>query len=244
MSTTTNTSTSHVNSTATSTSATPDTGTTPQLTPTQKHTTHTHVENKDTKEKEKTNKGDKNAPKESKKGFGVPYLFDIDNLQLDRLELHTQDFLNSTHSDVKYGVIKLKSLSMNRKDLTKPPKNDLTMSEAENAFYRHKRRPLFLDDVVWRLVNKLLAELIKNNSIAMMVLLSAAAANNATSVVSSAGSIAYSGAATGSKLLNRAGSVLVGPTKSLRESVSAGKFSFWYCCFWYLFGRCVLYVSI
>jgi pyruvate/2-oxoacid:ferredoxin oxidoreductase alpha subunit len=69
-----------------------------------------------------------------------------------------------------------------------------------------------LDDVVWRLVNKLLAELLKNNSIAMMVLLSSAAANNTASVVSSAGSLAYQGAATGGKLLTSVGSVFVGKT--------------------------------
>lgn len=147
-----------------------------------------------------------------KKGFGFPYLLEIEALQLDRLELHAQDFLNASHSThFSASVIKLKSLSMSHKDLTKPPKNDGTTVAAGR---RPKRRPLYLDEVVWRLVNKLLADLIKNNSIAMMVLLSSAAANNATSVVTSAGSLAYAGASTGGKLLTRVGSVFVGPGSS------------------------------
>lgn len=166
------------------------------------------------------------ATEPSKKGFGFPYQLDIDALQLDRLELHAQDFLNASHSSqLRASVIKLKSLSMSHRDLSKPPKS----SDHSNPDYLGKRRPLYLDDVVWRLVNKLLAELLKHNSIAMMVLLSSAAANNATSVVTSAGSLAYAGASgatsvvtgagslayagvsTGGKLLTRAGSVFLGP---------------------------------
>jgi hypothetical protein len=147
-----------------------------------------------------------------KKGFGFPYLLEIDALQLDRLELHTQDFLNAHHaSGMSASVIKLQSLSMSHRDLTKPPKNTESGSvkgnDAAAGKGRHKRRPLYLDDVVWRLVNKLLAELLKNNSIAMMVLLSSAAANNTASVVSSAGSLAYQGAATGGKVVSSAGSL-------------------------------------
>lgn len=211
---TNNTSPARTHSSTTTASATPESSTHPSPLPHDHNTHHTHHNDK---KHDKHAKADK-ADKPSKKGFGLPYLLDIDNLQLDRLELHTQDFLNSTHSDVSYGVIKLKSLSMSHKDLSKPPKNDPTISAAENEFYRNKRRPLFLDDVVWRLVNKLLAELLKNNSIAMMVLLSSAAVNNATGVVSSAGSIAYSGAATGGRLFNKASNVVLGSTKSGGDS--------------------------
>jgi hypothetical protein len=160
-----------------------------------------------------------NSPKATSpadgKGFGLPYLFEIDALQLDRLELHTQDFLNANHAKAtKASIIKLKSLSMSRHDLTKPSK--LTKEEKQQKVKKY-RRPLYLDDVVWRLVNKLLAELLLHNSIAMMVLLSSAAANHTTSVVSSAGSLAYHGAASSGRLLTRAGSVFTG-----RGSVSSG----------------------
>lgn len=152
------------------------------------------------------------AAKGPKKGFGLPYELDIQALLLDNLELHTQDFLNASHAeDFKASVIKLKTLSMSHRELTKPPKGDSTKKpDGAPSKSTGKRRPLYLDDVVWRLVNKMLAELLRNNSIAMMVLLSSAAANNATSVVSSAGSLAYGGAATTKKVLSSVGSTVIG----------------------------------
>lgn len=154
-----------------------------------------------------------------RKGFGLPYPLDIEALRLDGLELHTQDFLNASHAaDSSASVIRLKSLSMNHRDLTKPPKADSTASDSIGRAPHSQRRPLYLDDVVWRLVNKLLAELLKYNSIAMMVLLSSAAANRTSSVVSSAGSLAYQGAATGGKLLSTVGSALVGGSSSKATS--------------------------
>lgn len=165
-----------------------------------------------------------------RKGFGLPYPLDIEALRLDGLELHTQDFLNASHAaDSSASVIRLKSLSMNHRDLTKPPKADSTASDSIGCAPHSQRRPLYLDDVVWRLVNKLLAELLKYNSIAMMVLLSSAAANRTSSVVSSAanrtssvvssaGSLAYQGAATGGKLLSTVGSALVGGSSSKATS--------------------------
>jgi hypothetical protein len=133
-----------------------------------------------------------------KKGFGVPYLLDIEALQLDHLELHAQDFLNASHaSQLSASVIKLRSFTMAHRDLSKPPKNTV------------KRRPLYLDEVVWRLVSKLIAELLKNNSIAMMVLLSSAAANNATSAVASAGNLAMAGASGATSIVAGAGNLAV-----------------------------------
>ena len=176
-----------------------------------------------------------------RKGFGLPYPLDIEALRLDGLELHTQDFLNASHAaDSSASVIRLKSLSMNHRDLTKPPKADSTATDNTGRTLHSQRRPLYLDDVVWRLVNKLLAELLKYNSIAMMVLLSSAAANRTSSVVSSAanrtssvvssaadctssvvsnaGSLAYQGAATGGKLLSTVGSALVGGGSSAKAT--------------------------
>lgn len=152
------------------------------------------------------------AAKGTKKGFGLPYQLSIQALQLDHLELHTQDFLNASHAqDTKASVIKLKSLSMSHRELSKPPKGESTKKDGKNGTKSAgKRRPLYLDEVVWRLVNKLLAELLRNNSIAMMVLLSSAAVNNTTSVVSTAGSLAYGGAATTKKVLSSVGSTVMG----------------------------------
>ena len=132
----------------------------------------------------------KKSKKDAWKGFGVPFRLEIDQLYLIDLRLNAQDFLNAKHTKgSKASAIKLQSLTMFRNELTLPTKKKLD---------KH-RRGIYLDDVVWRLVNKLLAELLRHNSIAMMVLLSSAAANNATSAVSSAGSLAYQGAASSTR---------------------------------------------
>jgi hypothetical protein len=146
-----------------------------------------------------------------KKGFGVPYLLDIEALQLDHLELHAQDFLNASHaSQLSASVIKLRSFTMAHRDLSKPPKNTA------------KRRPLYLDEVVWRLVSKLIAELLKNNSIAMMVLLSSAAANNATSAVASAGNLAMAGASGATSIVAGAGTFAVAGASGAGNLALAG----------------------
>mmetsp|Transcript_55096 Transcript_55096/g.108809 ORF Transcript_55096/g.108809 Transcript_55096/m.108809 type:complete len:824 (+) Transcript_55096:48-2519(+) len=201
------------------------------------------TDNKSTKDDPSSTGASSTHPNQPKKGFGFPYLLDIDALQLDRLELHTQDFLNASHAThSKASVIKLKTLSMSHRELTKPPKPTKAEAAADPE-KRRKRRPLYLDDVVWRLVNHLLADLLKNNSIAMMVLLSSAAANNTASVVTNAGNfaytgattggklayvgattggkLAYAGAATGGKLLSSVGSVFVGGKGANKNDVSS-----------------------
>jgi len=146
-------------------------------------------------------KSNEKKKKETAKGFGIPYKLEIDQLYLHDVQLHAQDFLNAKHSkDRKAGVIKLKSLTMFRNELTASPDRRLG----------GKRQGIYLDDVVWRLVNKLLSELLRHNSIAMMVLLSSAAANRTTVAVSSGAGIASYGATTTKKAFTGLGSVFSG----------------------------------
>jgi len=149
------------------------------------------------------------------KGFGVPYTLEIDQLYLHDVQVHAQDFLNSKHSkDRKAGVIKLKSVTMFRSELTDAPDRKVSKN----------RRGIYLDKVVWRLVNKLLAELLRHNSIAMMVLLTSAAANRTTSAVSSGANVATSGATTAKKAFTGLGSVFGGksPVRERSDTTTTG----------------------
>lgn len=153
----------------------------------------------------KTNKTQKTDKADANKGFGIPYRLEIDQLYLHDVQLHAQDFLNAKHSkDKKAGVIKLKSLTMFRNELTAAPDRRLG----------GKRQGIYLDDVVWRLVNKLLSELLRHNSLAMMVLLSSAAANRTSSAVSSGAGIASYGATTTKKAFTGLGQVFTGSTSN------------------------------
>lgn len=144
--------------------------------------------------KKKNKKSDKND-------FGIPRNLEIDQLYVHDIQVHAQDFLNAKHTkDRKAGVIKLKSLVMFRTELTLPPDRRVG----------GKRRGIRLGMVVWRLVNKLLSELLRHNSIAMMVLLSSAAASHTTSAVSSGAGIATYSASTTKKAFTGLGSVFGG----------------------------------
>jgi hypothetical protein len=128
---------------------------------------------------------------------GRGYKLEIDQLDVYRVKLYAQDLLSSSHMDrSKASVITLKAFNMFRTDLTGRP------SRKKGGY----RRGIYLDEVVARLVNRLLSELILHNSMTMMLILSSAAASNTTtaasSAVSSAGSIASLGAAQSSLLLS------------------------------------------
>ena len=139
---------------------------------------------------------------------GRGYKLEIDQLDVYRVKLYAQDLLSTSHVDrSKASVITLKAFNMFRTDLTGRP------SRQKGGY----RRGLYLDEVVARLVNRLLSELILHNSMTMMLILSSAAASNTTtaasSAVSSAGSIASLGAAQSSLLLSATASK-VGRTAS------------------------------
>ena len=139
---------------------------------------------------------------------GRGYKLEIDQLDVYRVKLYAQDLLSTSHVDrSKASVITLKAFNMFRTDLTGRP------SRQKGGY----RRGLYLDEVVTRLVNRLLSELILHNSMTMMLILSSAAASNTTtaasSAVSSAGSIASLGAAQSSLLLSATASK-VGRTAS------------------------------
>jgi len=128
---------------------------------------------------------------------GRGYKLEIDQLDVYRVKLYAQDLLSTSHVDrSKASVITLKAFNMFRTDLTGRP------SRQKGGY----RRGLYLDEVVARLVNRLLSELILHNSMTMMLILSSAAASNTTtaasSAVTSAGSIASLGAAQSSLILS------------------------------------------
>ena len=143
--------------------------------------------------------------KDAWKGWGVPYKLEIDYLLLHDLQLHAQDYLNAEHSkQSKRSVIKLNTMGMVRTELTLSPDRNVG----------GKRRGIYLDDVVWRLINKLLSELLKKNSIAMMLLLSSAAANRTSSVVASAST-------RSGKLFNQAASTTTNTAKMAFSAVNS-----------------------
>jgi hypothetical protein len=112
----------------------------------------------------------------STRGFGVPFRFEIDEFYLARVEIHAQDFLTASHvKDSDLSAIKISLLSMFRRDdLSKPnPKGG-------------RRLPLYLDEVVFRLLNKLIAILLAENGVAFMSLIGGAMVNRTTAVVTGA----------------------------------------------------------
>jgi len=142
------------------------------------------------------------------------------------VELHAQDLLSSSHVEPsRASAITLKAFSMFRTDLTDRPCR-------QKGGYR---RGIYLDDVVARVVSRLLSELILHNSMTMMLILSSVAASNTTtaasSAVSSAGSMASLGATHSSILISEATANLsarankVGRTASDTAKVAANKVS-------------------
>jgi hypothetical protein len=123
--------------------------------------------------------------KEKTKGMGIPFRFEVDKILIFDFRLHAQDLLNANHSkETKLSVIELQEVSMFRKDLT--------IRKGQG-----KREGIYLDTVLWRLINKLIAALIRHNSIAMITLCAAGAANHtfhgASAAVSGAGTLATEG---------------------------------------------------
>jgi len=85
----------------------------------------------------------------------------------------------------RYTRIRLPLFNMFRVDLTLPPVRTQTLKRGENR----KRRGIYLDDVMWRVVCKLLQVLMYHNTISMMMLLSASTAKNVTNTLS--GTVAH-----------------------------------------------------
>jgi len=75
----------------------------------------------------------------------------------------------------RYTRIRLPLFNMFRVDLTLPPDRVKKVNR--------KRRGIYLDDVMWRVVCKLLRVLMYHNTISMMMLLSASTAKNVTNTL-------------------------------------------------------------
>ena len=87
--------------------------------------------------------------------------------------LDIDDLLTSHHTKgTSYTRIRLPLFNMFRVDLTLPPRRAKKVNR--------KRRGIYLDDVMWRVVSKLVRVLIYENTISMMLLLSASTAKNLT----------------------------------------------------------------
>jgi len=76
----------------------------------------------------------------------------------------------------RFTRIRLPLFNMFRVDLTLPPRRAKKVNR--------KRRGIYLDDVMWRVVSKLVRVLMQENTIAVMLLLSSSAARNLTSITS------------------------------------------------------------
>lgn len=165
----------------------------------------TEVQQQQAKETRREAKAREQREKDAWKGWGVPYLLEVDQLYVHDIRLHASDFLNAKHTkEDKGSVIKLKSFTMFRDELTLSP--DKKVSKY--------RRGVYLDDLVWRLVNKLVKELLLNNSIAMMMILTSAVATNTTSLASS-------GTASSAKLLNQAAATTTSTAKFALNAVGS-----------------------
>lgn len=140
-------------------------------------------------------------PKKKASGFGVPYRFEINQLYVHDLKLHAQDFLNASHVDAKKAsAIYLQVVTMFYKDLTK---------KYTGKQKRKGRVGLFLDDITWRIVNKLIAELVNSNKMAMFSIFAAAAANQTGAAVYNVASTTTDVVITGAGLaINATGTVL------------------------------------
>jgi len=105
--------------------------------------------------------------------LGIPYRFEIDNLQIIQLVLDADSLLTAHQTKgSRFTRIRLPLFNMFRVDLTLPPRRAKKVNR--------KRRGIYLDDVMWRVVSKLVRVLIYENTISMMLLLSASTAKNLT----------------------------------------------------------------
>lgn len=146
---------------------------------------YAEVQQQQTKE---TRKEARKRERDAWKGWGVPYLLEVDQLYVHDIRLHASDFLNARHTkDDKASAIKLKSFTMFREELTLSPDKKIGKN----------RRGIYLDDLVWRLVNKLVRELLIHNSVGILMILTSAVATNTTSLASS-------GTASSAKLFSNA----------------------------------------
>jgi len=112
--------------------------------------------------------------------WGVPYKFLVRRFMARDLTFYVKDFLAAKHTEHKPIVIK--SMFLEFEELTGRP---------EPGMPHHMREPLWLDDMLWRVINKLIAELLKTNTIGLLATVAGSglnqAAENAMSAAKSGG---------------------------------------------------------
>jgi hypothetical protein len=109
------------------------------------------------------------------KGWGVPYIFEVDRVTVHSFKLYAQDLLTAQHVDTKSAAyIEIDVINMNRRELTRPP--------SKSSSTQH-RRGLYLDQLTWRLVYRTVAELFRTNQLSMMTIVAAATVNQTTNAV-------------------------------------------------------------
>ena len=164
-------------------------------------------------EEEANNKGDK---KEANNHFGIPYKLEIDRLSIFNLRLHAADFVAASHmkSSKMFGDIRIVSMNMLRRELTKKGKGG-----------SNRRKGIYFDEVVWRLVNQLISELRQTNKIAMTTLLAMGSVSHASAAVSGV----VTGAASGAeRVVAGAAGIMTGAAKgvtSTLEHMTRGQWS-------------------
>jgi hypothetical protein len=107
--------------------------------------------------------------------WGIDYIFEVNRVTVHDLKVYAQDFINAVHSkDFKNNSIDISMLAMDRVDCTKPPKNST------------KRRGLYLDVFVWRLINKLITKLVATNQLSLITTIGTGFASQTASTLSNA----------------------------------------------------------
>ena len=126
-------------------------------------------------------------PKSS--AWGVPFKIECNRFTGRELEFHVQDYLNASHVEDRPIIIPL--MDMHRRELTSRGRVD----KVKNP--KGYRQPVWLDDLTWKIVNRLIADLLKTNSLSLMATVAASGANNAVSGIVEGSHIASVGAVEG-----------------------------------------------
>ena len=107
--------------------------------------------------------------------WGVPYKLKAELFTLRSLHVFAEDFLSAKHTNAAKSLshaLKVELMNMTEKELTEKPKKG-----------SKQRQGLYLDDLVWRLIAKLISELLASNKVALSTILASAAANQTTAAV-------------------------------------------------------------
>jgi hypothetical protein len=125
-----------------------------------------------------------------KEHWGVPYKIKTELVTLRHIHVYAQDFLLAKHSNSSASLshaLKVKLLNMNENELTDKPDKDeearRKKKHGKSHFQKSHRKGLWADDLGWRLIARLVSELMASNKIAFGTILASAAANNTTAAL-------------------------------------------------------------